>query len=89
MGIEVPIEERHTPNVFLNAAMVSDRQIFADSKQIIVPPAQSFLTVEVKPDREQYEPREEGALTVTSVPTWLTFGGDNFWTCLVTVAEGA
>ena len=64
--IEVPIEERHTPNVFLNAAMVSDRQIFMDSKQIVVPPAQSFLTVEVKPDREQYEPREEGALTVTT-----------------------
>ena len=64
--IEVPIEERHTPNVFLNAAMVSDHQIFIDSKQIVVPPAQSFLTVEVKPDREQYEPREEGALTVTT-----------------------
>ncbi len=64
--IEVPIEEQHTPNVFLSAAMVSDRQIFMDSKQIIVPPAQSFLAVDVKPDREQYEPREEGALTVTT-----------------------
>jgi uncharacterized protein YfaS (alpha-2-macroglobulin family) len=64
--IEIPIEERHTPNVFLSAVMVSDRQIFNDSKQIVVPPAQSFLTVEVKPDREQYEPREEGALTVTT-----------------------
>ncbi len=64
--IEVPIEERHTPNVFLSAVMVSDRQVFTDAKQIIVPPAQSFLTVEVRPDREQYEPREEGALTVTT-----------------------
>jgi alpha-2-macroglobulin len=64
--IEVPIEERHTPNIFLSAAMVSDRQVFMDSKQIIVPPTQNFLTVEVKPDREQYEPREEGAFTVTT-----------------------
>jgi alpha-2-macroglobulin len=64
--IEVPIEERHTPNMFLSAAMVSDRQMFTDSKQIIVPPAQSFLTVEVKPDREQYEPREDGEITVTT-----------------------
>src|SRR5262249_32433247 len=46
--------------------MVSDRQIFMDSKQIIVPPAQNFLAVEVKPDREEYEPREEGTLTVTT-----------------------
>jgi alpha-2-macroglobulin len=64
--IEVPIEERHTPNVFLSAVMVSDRQVFTDAKQIIVPPAQSFLTVEAQLDREQYEPREEGALTVTT-----------------------
>src|SRR5262245_29422996 len=64
--IEVPIEERHTPNIFLSAAMVSERQIFMDSKQIIVPPAQHFLSVEVKPDREQYELREEGALTITT-----------------------
>src|SRR5262249_53568723 len=64
--IEVPIEERHTPNIFLSAAMVSERQIFMDAKQIIVPPAQHFLAVEVKPDREQYEPREEGPLTVTT-----------------------
>jgi alpha-2-macroglobulin len=64
--IEVPIEEQHTPNVFLSAVMVSDRHVFTDAKQVIVPPAQSFLTVEVKPDREQYEPREEGALTVTT-----------------------
>ena len=64
--IEVPIEERHTPNIFLTAAMVSDRQIFMDAKQIIVPPAQQFLSVELKTDREQYEPREEGTLTVTA-----------------------
>src|SRR5262249_40298255 len=64
--IEVPIEEQHTPNIYLSATMVSDRQIFMDAKQIIVPPAQHFLAVDVKPDREQYEPREEGILTVTT-----------------------
>ncbi len=64
--IEVPIEEQHTPNIHLSAAMVSDRRIFVYNKQIIVPPAQHFLAVEVKPDREQYEPREEGTLTVTT-----------------------
>ncbi|HKQ79889.1 MAG TPA: alpha-2-macroglobulin family protein [Blastocatellia bacterium] len=64
--IEVPIEERHTPNIFLSAAMVSDRQIFMNAKQIFVPPAQNFLAVEVKTDREQYESREEGVITVTT-----------------------
>jgi uncharacterized protein YfaS (alpha-2-macroglobulin family) len=64
--IEVPIEQQHTPNIFLSATMVSDRQIFMDTKQIIVPPAQHFLSVDVKPDREQYQPREEGSFIVTT-----------------------
>jgi uncharacterized protein YfaS (alpha-2-macroglobulin family) len=64
--IEVPVEERHVPNIFLTAAMVSDRQIFMDTKQVIVPPVEHFLKVEVKSDRGEYQPREEGTLTVTT-----------------------
>src|SRR6185436_874382 len=54
------------PNVFLSAALVSDRQIFTDTKQVIVPPMKNFLTVDVKPDRAQYQPRDEGTLTITT-----------------------
>ncbi|MEK7675609.1 MAG: alpha-2-macroglobulin family protein [Verrucomicrobiota bacterium] len=64
--IEVPIAEKHVPNIFLGGAMVSDSQIFIDTKQVIVPPAQNFLTVEVRPDGEQYQPREEGTLVITA-----------------------
>ncbi|MBI4325878.1 MAG: alpha-2-macroglobulin [Chloroflexi bacterium] len=64
--IEVPIVEKHVPNIFLSGAMVSDSQIFIDTKQVVVPPTQNFLTVEVKPDREQYQPREEGTLVITT-----------------------
>lgn len=64
--VEVPIEEKHVPNIFLSATMVSDRQIFMDTKPVVVPPVQQFLKVELKPDREQYQPREEGTLTVTT-----------------------
>ena len=63
--IELPIEERHVPNVFLTATMVSEAQLFADMKQLVVPPVRQFLSVEVKADREQYQPREEGTLFVT------------------------
>ncbi len=64
--LELPIEEKHVPNIFLSAALVSDRQIFTDTKQIVVPPMKNFLTVDVKPDRQQYQPRDEGTLTVTT-----------------------
>jgi alpha-2-macroglobulin len=64
--LELAIEEKHVPNIFLSAAMVSDRQLFLDTKQVVVPPVQQFLTVDLKPDREEYQPREEGTLTVTT-----------------------
>ncbi|HSO76160.1 MAG TPA: alpha-2-macroglobulin family protein, partial [Blastocatellia bacterium] len=64
--IELQVEDKHVPNIFLTAAMVSDRQIFADTKQVVVPPVKHFLSVEVKPDREEYQPREQGTLTVTT-----------------------
>jgi uncharacterized protein YfaS (alpha-2-macroglobulin family) len=64
--IELPIEEKHVPNVYLSAAMVSDLQLFVDTKQIVVPPVQQFLSVEVKSDREQYQPRDEGTFSITT-----------------------
>jgi uncharacterized protein YfaS (alpha-2-macroglobulin family) len=64
--VELPIEEKHVPNIFLNAAMVSDGQMFVDNKQVIVPPVQQFLSINVKADREQYQPREEGSLSITA-----------------------
>ncbi len=65
--VELPIEEKHVPNIFLNAVLVSDRQMFVDSKEVIVPPTRNFLTVDVKSDREQYQPREQGTFTITTL----------------------
>src|SRR5206468_448612 len=64
--IDLLIEEKHVPNIFLGATLVSDRQMFVDTKQIVVPPAKNFLTLDVKPDRAQYQPRDEGTFTVTT-----------------------
>lgn len=64
--IELPIETRHEPNVFLSAAMVNERQLFTDTKQLIVPPDRHFLNVEVTANQSQYQPREDGTLTVTT-----------------------
>lgn len=64
--VNVDVDEKYVPNIFLEATLVSDRQVFTDSKQIVVPPVKNFLTVDVKPDRDQYEPRDEGTLTVTT-----------------------
>ena len=62
--IELPIEQKHVPNIFLSAFMAADAAPFMDTKQVIVPPVEQFLAVNVKSDREQYQPREEGMLFV-------------------------
>jgi uncharacterized protein YfaS (alpha-2-macroglobulin family) len=62
--LNLPIEDKHIPNAFLNAVMVSERQLFIDNKEIVVPPVDHFLTVDVKSDRAQYQPGEEGTLNV-------------------------
>ena len=64
--IEVPIEEKHVPNIYLSAVMISNADLYSDTKQVVVPPVERFLNVAVKADREQYQPREEGTLAITA-----------------------
>jgi uncharacterized protein YfaS (alpha-2-macroglobulin family) len=64
--IEVPIEEKHVPNIYLSALMISDTSWFIDTKNVVVPPVQHFLSVAVKADREQYQPQEEGTLAIAT-----------------------
>ncbi len=64
--LDLFVDEKYVPNVFLSAAMVSDRQMFMDTKQVIVPPTKHFLTVDVQPDRPQYQPQNEGQFIVTT-----------------------
>ncbi|HXH39047.1 MAG TPA: MG2 domain-containing protein, partial [Thermoanaerobaculia bacterium] len=64
--IEIPIEEKHVPNAYLSAASVADLQFSADQKEIVVPPLKNAVDISVRSDREQYQPREEGTLTVTT-----------------------
>jgi uncharacterized protein YfaS (alpha-2-macroglobulin family) len=64
--IEIDVTDKHVPNVFLEAAMVQQTELFMDSKQVVVPPVEHFLEVEVTADREEYQPREKGMLIITT-----------------------
>lgn len=64
--VNLDVNEKYVPNIFLGATLVSDRQISTAEKQIIVPPVKNFLNVEVKADHDNYEPRGDGTLTVTT-----------------------
>ena len=64
--IPLAITEEHVPNIFLNALTVTDNRLSSDQEQVIVPPTRNFLTVEVEADRKEYQPREEGKVTLTA-----------------------
>jgi hypothetical protein len=64
--MEIDLDDRHVPNIFLDAAMVENGQLFVESQQVLVPPDRHFLEVEVSSDRAEYQPRETGTLTVTT-----------------------
>ena len=65
-SFELPIEEKHIPNVFLTALMVSDAQLSSTLNKSLCRPSSQFLAVAVKADREQYQPREEGTLSIST-----------------------
>jgi uncharacterized protein YfaS (alpha-2-macroglobulin family) len=64
--LEVPVDERHSPNFFISATSVFDRVLVTQTQRVVVPPIEKFVKVEVKPDREQYEPKQKGTVTVTT-----------------------
>ncbi|MCI0416561.1 MG2 domain-containing protein [bacterium] len=64
--VELSIEEMHVPNFYLSAAMIDNYQLFLDTEQVIVPPVNQFLEVQVKPDQDVYQPQQSGTLTVTT-----------------------
>jgi hypothetical protein len=64
--VQLPLSDQHVPNFFLTASSVFERQIATTMEQIIVPPVEHFLNVEVRSDREEYGPREAGTLTITT-----------------------
>jgi uncharacterized protein YfaS (alpha-2-macroglobulin family) len=64
--IDVPIEARYTPNVYLSVCYVKDGEMFTSDKSLLVPARDKFLKLEVIPDKAQYKPRDPASYTVVA-----------------------
>ncbi|MGH9941528.1 MAG: alpha-2-macroglobulin family protein [Pyrinomonadaceae bacterium] len=62
--IDVPIESRFAPNVYLNVTCVKNGTLYANEQVLVVPPRDKLLKVEVVPNKQQYRPREPVAYTI-------------------------
>jgi alpha-2-macroglobulin len=62
--VKLPITAAHVPNVFLGAISLWGGQAFQDTAELIVPPVEQFLSVELTPDRAEREPGSKGSFGV-------------------------
>jgi uncharacterized protein YfaS (alpha-2-macroglobulin family) len=64
--MEIALDERHVPNVFITATTVAGGQISTDTKELVVPPVENFIDVDVTADRAEYDAQQPGTFTVTT-----------------------
>src|SRR5436190_6463408 len=62
--IDVPIEARYTPNVYLSVAYVSEGEMYSSDKMLAVPARSKFLNLEIIPNKKEYKPRETASYTI-------------------------
>ncbi len=62
--LQLPLSEEHVPNIFLSAWSLSEGNLIADTKEVVVPAVEQFLDVRLEPDRPNLMPGEEGWFTV-------------------------
>jgi len=63
----LPVTAQHVPNVYLSGLTTSDGDALFDMEEVVVPPIEQFLTVEVTPDQAEILPGGEGTLSVRTV----------------------
>jgi uncharacterized protein YfaS (alpha-2-macroglobulin family) len=64
--IDVPIEARYAPNIFLSVAYVKNGEMFSASESLVVPPRDRLLKVEIIPNKKEYKPRETASYTISA-----------------------
>jgi len=62
--IDIKIEAKHQPNFAFAAALLANDEFYSASKNVLVIPAEKFLSVEISANKEIYRPQDDGELTI-------------------------
>ncbi|HJQ30528.1 MAG TPA: MG2 domain-containing protein [Pyrinomonadaceae bacterium] len=62
--VDLPIEPRFAPNVFLNVTYVRGSEMYTQDAEIKVPARDKLLNVEIIPNKKEFKPREPISYTV-------------------------
>ncbi len=64
--LEVKIEERFAPNIYLAVAYVKNGELYTADKSLSVPAKDKYLSLEILPDKKEYKPRDPAAYTIVA-----------------------
>ncbi|HEX8144554.1 MAG TPA: MG2 domain-containing protein [Pyrinomonadaceae bacterium] len=64
--IDVPIEPRYAPNVYLSVAYVKNDELYTNDQQLAVPARGKYLSLSIIPNKKEYKPRETASYTIVA-----------------------
>ena len=62
--IDVPIERRYEPNVYLDVSFVKDSDMYNQSQLIAVPARDKMLKLDIVPNKKEFKPRDVASYTI-------------------------
>ncbi len=62
--IDVPIERKYEPNVYLDVSFVKDNDMYNQSQLIAVPATDKMLKLDIIPNKTEFKPREAASYTI-------------------------
>jgi len=66
---EIPITQKDMPNFFVEALTISDGKLHSTTREIIVPPEQRVLNLEVMPSSKEFKPGENAVINIKLTDT--------------------
>ena len=64
--IDVPIERRFEPNVYLDVSFVKDSDMYNQSQIIAVPARDKMLKLDIVPNKKEFKPRDVASYTIVA-----------------------
>lgn len=62
--IDVPIEARYAPNVYLGVSFIKDDEMYTSDRSLRVPARSKLLNLEIIPNKTEYKPRDTASYTI-------------------------
>src|SRR6184192_701908 len=64
--IDVPIDRKYEPNVYLDVSFVKDNDMYSQSQLIVVPARDKMLKLDIVPNKKEFKPRDVASYTIVA-----------------------